>query len=920
MVAVARIGTEATVMGAPSQEPTGLNSPTWLFQSLTLDGQRAGADKEAAWVGVTGLVELQLTSILHQLMARPASSRWCTDSFKVLAIATDVFTDIDVFQDVLDASISRRVPVYILLDSLNAPLFEEMCRKLNVPIHQLDNLRVRTIAGVPFHCKSGIKFLGQMFEKFLLVDCHTVLCGTYSFTWSFEKIHRSVAHVFTGTAASDFDEEFRLLYAQSQAICPEQPPPSIMARSHYSFHERASMQPYKTAQASPQVPLVCFQSPNYLQAIPPYLAAEESFESSSGSSWKAMWKGPWGEKPSRFKGVHFTQEDAFEKTKNNRIGYQWHNPANWGSGGDWPTEQETWQGSGQKGNDSNMRQPFGERKTVQGQMQWGWEYLGKPGLQVNSRGQNRFESPYFPLAHRMQFEDTAKPKVAPGGFRPLCLNSSHIAQAQQWNETFPGEVSDQKNVDMQWNSVHTQWNTGGLPDTQLLPAWLNHDTSREWLKCRPRTAEGNLRPRPWGNDDTNAQECNLHRTSRLRSSLIYHSLPRLPARSRFTGKHHLDVKGKVSAMQEIPHENDREETIAARLNNQPVENKTPIYNRGPVLEYARNYRLNSQQKTLGIQETSLSSRVQVKHKMITDDDRAVSKVHLNNFKSNEELQKQSRIDKPTTLIEAIASEEKEKSSEQRWEGKFSGMANEETRERVMEYEGKHDNTTTEKPAGLGSSLIVLLQRSNLKDDTKALLKDMSAKGQQQAVSATIQEEKANERQVRANTGGEYSKELIEMVEDGGPKAENLLQRAEVMRRDNRVFSRFEVLMNPDGEKEDSRETSISKQEASEIEDANKDVGKRTDDEKKFPDTRYINTPSGHRASVRDRRGTSDLRIREEKSHAIEPVDKRKVDNDIPGRRCKVKISPGRRHPERCRPGYGLAAQGRSSLLENYWKR
>lgn len=38
--------------------------------------------------------------------------------------------------------------------------------------------------------------------------------------WSFEKIHRSMAHIFQGELVSSFDEEFRVLFAQSEPLIP----------------------------------------------------------------------------------------------------------------------------------------------------------------------------------------------------------------------------------------------------------------------------------------------------------------------------------------------------------------------------------------------------------------------------------------------------------------------------------------------------------------------------------------------------------------------------------------------------------------------------------------------------------------------------------------------------------------------------
>lgn len=39
--------------------------------------------------------------------------------------------------------------------------------------------------------------------------------------WSYEKIHRCIAHLFLGELVTTFDEEFRILYAQSEPLVIE---------------------------------------------------------------------------------------------------------------------------------------------------------------------------------------------------------------------------------------------------------------------------------------------------------------------------------------------------------------------------------------------------------------------------------------------------------------------------------------------------------------------------------------------------------------------------------------------------------------------------------------------------------------------------------------------------------------------------
>lgn len=43
----------------------------------------------------------------------------------------------------------------------------------------LQNIRVRTVQGPQYHCQSGMKFHGALEQKFILIDCQTVLYGTY---------------------------------------------------------------------------------------------------------------------------------------------------------------------------------------------------------------------------------------------------------------------------------------------------------------------------------------------------------------------------------------------------------------------------------------------------------------------------------------------------------------------------------------------------------------------------------------------------------------------------------------------------------------------------------------------------------------------------------------------------------------------
>ncbi|XP_073338747.1 protein FAM83B [Pagrus major] len=149
---------------------------------------------------------------------------------QVVAIVMDKFTDVDIFKEVVDASI-RGVPVYVLLDEFHLKCFLAMAENQDVKIQQLRNMRVRTVKGQSYLCRSGAKFHGAMEQKFLLVDCHTAIYGSYSFTWSYEKIHLSMVQVIKGHLVKCYDEEFRTLFARSSVPAELCPPEGLFQRN-----------------------------------------------------------------------------------------------------------------------------------------------------------------------------------------------------------------------------------------------------------------------------------------------------------------------------------------------------------------------------------------------------------------------------------------------------------------------------------------------------------------------------------------------------------------------------------------------------------------------------------------------------------------------------------------------------------------
>uniref|UniRef100_A0A3P8U6K5 Family with sequence similarity 83 member C n=1 Tax=Amphiprion percula TaxID=161767 RepID=A0A3P8U6K5_AMPPE len=137
---------------------------------------------------------------------------------KVIAVVMDIFTDVDLLCDLMEASNKRRVPVYILLDEKNLGYFSDMCSALDIQNSHLSNMRIRSVCGDTYCTKSGKKFSGQVLEKFMIIDCEEVIAGSYSFTWLSAQVHSNMVMHFSGRIADSFDREFRCMYADSQII------------------------------------------------------------------------------------------------------------------------------------------------------------------------------------------------------------------------------------------------------------------------------------------------------------------------------------------------------------------------------------------------------------------------------------------------------------------------------------------------------------------------------------------------------------------------------------------------------------------------------------------------------------------------------------------------------------------------------
>uniref|UniRef100_A0A3B4BH79 Scaffolding anchor of CK1 domain-containing protein n=1 Tax=Periophthalmus magnuspinnatus TaxID=409849 RepID=A0A3B4BH79_9GOBI len=144
---------------------------------------------------------------------------------QVIAIVTDRLTDAAVIGDLHNAA-SRGVPVYIILNQRST--HESTIQRLRHPVRP-DHSYKETGS---FCSRAGRMVVGEMKDKFVMVDLQTVIHGSYSLTWSDAHLHRQLVTVLTGSVLDSFDQEFRILFAASSPI----PEPRRTSSSQIANH------------------------------------------------------------------------------------------------------------------------------------------------------------------------------------------------------------------------------------------------------------------------------------------------------------------------------------------------------------------------------------------------------------------------------------------------------------------------------------------------------------------------------------------------------------------------------------------------------------------------------------------------------------------------------------------------------------
>ncbi|PKU33756.1 protein fam83g [Limosa lapponica baueri] len=147
-----------------------------------------GWPETIAYRGVTRATVYMQPPIEGQAHVKEVVRKMICQAQKVIAVVMDMFTDVDIFKDLLDAGFKRKVGVYIILDETNVKHFLQMCE------------RAQMHAG---HLKS----------KLTLVEI-----DQSCFTWSAARTDRNVITVLSGQVVEAFDKQFQELYLMSKGV------------------------------------------------------------------------------------------------------------------------------------------------------------------------------------------------------------------------------------------------------------------------------------------------------------------------------------------------------------------------------------------------------------------------------------------------------------------------------------------------------------------------------------------------------------------------------------------------------------------------------------------------------------------------------------------------------------------------------
>ncbi|KAL6487688.1 hypothetical protein MHYP_G00043140 [Metynnis hypsauchen] len=115
----------------------GSSDTYWPIQSdLDAPGLDLGWPQAHRFVGPTEITTLVNPSAPEMPSIKEQVRRMIKNAQQVIAVAMDMFTDVDIFADILNAAM-RNVAVYVLLDELNAHHFVAMANNCRVSLDEV---------------------------------------------------------------------------------------------------------------------------------------------------------------------------------------------------------------------------------------------------------------------------------------------------------------------------------------------------------------------------------------------------------------------------------------------------------------------------------------------------------------------------------------------------------------------------------------------------------------------------------------------------------------------------------------------------------------------------------------------------------------------------------------------------------------
>ncbi|XP_042360072.1 mucin-5AC-like [Plectropomus leopardus] len=211
-------GAELFPEDAEEDEPP-LSEHYWPdLSDMSIPQMDLGWPESISFRGVTRTTVYTQPPLEDQVHIKEVVRKMIAQAQKVIAVVMDVFTDVDIFRDLIDAGFRRKVSVYILLERTMLPHFQSMCQRADMHAGHLKNLRVRCTDGAEFYTRSCTKVRGRMGHRFMFIDGDKAVSGSYSFTWMSSRLDRNLITVTTGQAVETFDTLFRILYATSSSV------------------------------------------------------------------------------------------------------------------------------------------------------------------------------------------------------------------------------------------------------------------------------------------------------------------------------------------------------------------------------------------------------------------------------------------------------------------------------------------------------------------------------------------------------------------------------------------------------------------------------------------------------------------------------------------------------------------------------